>query len=388
MKESQRAAETVEPAAEPTAGRPAAGGMVAFAQSLQRTAGNRAATRVLSRAVEMRAPGRGEASAFERRGEFLDRINAQTPGVLYGLDDGNLLTYQVLDQSSVVNFDTKMMQFIDDTNLAPMRLITNEGLIGGQRLLIDSFNLAYVDLDDMLACSDLSFQMNLIHFLEERLAIPDYARKIGTDIAGFNRAHHAGIVAETEHLRSVVGDPDIQFTFEEDQGNGRVVFGFRSRPGRYRIFHIFTRRTRRRAGRRRHRAQGGRAAPDQHRAVPRGAGGGGRVGGDRGAGRVRAPAGRDRAPRRRAVRARALAGALVEPGDEALERLLAVLRGLVEELVEEPVPEHEDLLVGADLAVEGAADLRVGEAIRVAVHEQQRDASAPSRARRTSRSPP
>ena len=218
-------------------------GLVAWAQTLQRTAGNRAATRVLSRAVEMRAPGRGEASAFERRGEFVDRINGQTPGVLYGLDENNLLTHEVLDASSIQNFDTKMMQFIDDTNLAPMRLITNAGLVDGQRLLIDSFNLAYVDLDDMLACSDLSFQMNLIHFLEERLAIPDYSRKIGTDIAGFNRAHHAGIVAETEHLRSVVGDPDIQFTFEEDQGNGRVVFGFRSRPGRYRIFHIFTRRT-------------------------------------------------------------------------------------------------------------------------------------------------
>ncbi len=222
--------------------RQAAGaGMVAWAQTLQRSAGNRAATRVLSRAVEMRAPGRGEASAFERRGEFVDRINGQTPGVLYGLDDANRLTYEVLDSAATQNFDTKMMQFIDDDNLAPMRLITNNGLVDGQRLLIDSFNLAYVDLDDMLACSDLSFQMNLIHFLEERLAIRDYARKIGTNIQGFDRAHHAGIVAEVEHLRSVVGDDTIEFTFEEDQGGGRVVFGFRSRPNRYRIFHIFTR---------------------------------------------------------------------------------------------------------------------------------------------------
>ena len=49
-----------------------------------------------------------------------------------------------------MNFDTKMMQFIDDTNLAPMPLITSNGLVDGERLLIDSFNLAYVDLDDML----------------------------------------------------------------------------------------------------------------------------------------------------------------------------------------------------------------------------------------------
>ena len=246
MKETDLATESkAEPAAAPAAPPARGGGMVAWAQALQRTAGNRAATRVLSRAVEMRPPGRGEASAFERRQEFLDRINGQTPGVLYGLDDANRLTYEVLDASSVVNFDTKMMQFIDDTNLAPMRLITNEGLVGGQRLLIDSFDLAYVDLDDMLACSDMSFQMNLIHFLEERLAIPDYASKIGTNIAGFNRAHRAGLTAETEHLRSVVGDPTIEFVFEEDQGNGRLVFGFRSRPNKYRIFHIFTRRGRR-----------------------------------------------------------------------------------------------------------------------------------------------
>lgn len=243
MKETEHATESkAEPAPAAAAPQTRGGGMVAWAQALQRTAGNRAATRVLSRAVEMRAPGRGEASAFERRDEFLARINSQTPGVLYGLDADNRLTYDVLDASSVENFDTKMMQFIDDTNLAPMRLITNAGLVDGQRLLIDSFNLAYVDLDDMLACSDLSFQMNLIHFLEERLAIPDYARKIGTNIAGFNRAHHAGLVAETEHLRSVVGDPTIEFVFEEDQGNGRLVFGFRSRPNKYRIFHIFTRR--------------------------------------------------------------------------------------------------------------------------------------------------
>jgi hypothetical protein len=243
VKETELVTESkAEPTAAPAAAQSRGGGMVAWAQALQRTAGNRAATRVLSRAVEMRAPGRGEASAFERRDEFLARINSQTPGVLYGLDDTNRLTYQVLDASSVVNFDTKMMQFIDDANLAPMRLITNNGLVDGERLLIDSFNLAYVDLDDMLACSDLSFQLNLIHFLEERLAIPDYARKIGTDIQGFDRAHRAGLAAETEHMRSVVGDPTIEFVFEEDQGNGRVVFGYRSRPNKYRIFHIFTRR--------------------------------------------------------------------------------------------------------------------------------------------------
>jgi hypothetical protein len=210
---------------------------------LPRSAGNRATRALLQRAVQLRPPGRGEASAFDRAGELVDRINQQTPGVVYELAaDGRTLTYTVLDGSLLENFDRKLIEFIDNPAVAPMRLITNEGLVDGQRLLIDSLQLAYVDLDDMLASSDLSFQLNLIHFLEERLAVRNYERRIGTDMsADFPRAHAAGLRSETEHLRSVVGDPTIEFVFEENQGNGRIVFGFRSRAERYRIFHVFRR---------------------------------------------------------------------------------------------------------------------------------------------------
>lgn len=213
------------------------GGQHAAMRATQQAVGNRA----LARAVELRPPGRGEASAFERREELLARINTQTPGVLYTLT-GRVLGYEVLDPAAVVSFDTKMMQFIDQDAVIPLRLITNEGLVGGQRLLIDSLQEAYVDLDDMLACDDLSFQMNLIHFIEERSRIRNYEHRIGTNMdAEFEAAHRAGITAETAHLRSVIGDPSIEFTFEEDQGHGRVVFGFRSRAEKYRIFHVFTR---------------------------------------------------------------------------------------------------------------------------------------------------
>lgn len=228
-----------------------AGGPAARLLSLQRTVGNRAtaalarrdanAPRTLQRVVEFRPPGPGEASAFDRRQELLDRINRQTPGVVYSLN-GRVLEYFVLDDALVENFDRKMMEFIDLAPVLPMRLITNEGLVGGSRLLIDALEAAYVDLDDMLACSDVSFQLNLIHFLQERARVRDYERRIGTNMApDFPRAHRAGLDAEAEHLRSIVGDPTIEFLFEENQGNGRIVFGFRSRAERYRIFHIFRR---------------------------------------------------------------------------------------------------------------------------------------------------
>jgi hypothetical protein len=221
-----------------------AGGAAGELLALQQTAGNRAVgallrRRKLQRVVELRPPGRGEASAFDRVDEMVTRINGQTPGVLYRLN-GRRLEYEVLFPDEVQNFDTKMMGFIDRAEVVPMRLITNEGLVDGQRLLIDSLQLAYVDLDDMLACDDLSFQLNLIHFLEERFAVRNYERRIGTDMGrDFPSAHARGLRAETEHLRTVVGDPTIEFVFEEDQGNGRVVFGYRSRAERYRIFHVF-----------------------------------------------------------------------------------------------------------------------------------------------------
>jgi hypothetical protein len=206
---------------------------------LQRAAGNRATGRILQRIVEMRPPGRGEASAFGRRQELIDRMNAQSSAIQYRLDD-RVLRYDVVDEAALTDFDRKMREFIDREETVPMRLITNEGLVDGQRLLIDSLQLAYVDLDDMLASSDLSFRLNLLHFLEERFRVRRYSQRIGTDMTrDFPRAHRAGIEAEVAHLRSVVGDDSIEFVYEEAQSGGRIVFGFRSRAERYHIFHVF-----------------------------------------------------------------------------------------------------------------------------------------------------
>ncbi len=200
----------------------------------------------VQRVVELRPPGRGEASAFERSQELIDRLNAQNPAIQYKLD-GRVLRYKVLDKTALTNFDTRMLGFIKREEVVPMRLITSAGLVRGgggnyEPLLIDSFIAAYVDLDDLLASDDLSFQLNLIHILVERFKVKDYERLIGTNIprATFRRAHRAACEAEAEHLQSVIGDPTISFNYEEIRPNGTAVFAFRSQEG-YRVFHVFRR---------------------------------------------------------------------------------------------------------------------------------------------------
>ena len=47
----------------------------------------------------------------------------------------------------------------------------------------DAFTSGYVDIDDLLAGDDLGFQMLLVHFLTERAATSNYARRIGTDFS-------------------------------------------------------------------------------------------------------------------------------------------------------------------------------------------------------------
>jgi hypothetical protein len=221
-------------------------GAAASVLALQSSAGNRATARLLQREVQLRPPGRGEATAYDRRQEVVDRLNRQSPGLVYWLSEPNerraILRYEVWDEAAQNNFDREMRGFIDRGEVVPMRLITRHGLIGGGALLIDSLQEAYVDLDDMMGSDDLSFELNLIHFLTERFRIRNYERRIGTNMdAEFNRAHAAGIQAETEHLRAVIGDPTIRFNHEREE-NGRAIFVFRSRdPFRYEIVHVFGR---------------------------------------------------------------------------------------------------------------------------------------------------
>jgi hypothetical protein len=201
---------------------------------------------MLQREVQLRPPGRGEASAYDRREEMVDRLNRQSPGLVFWLSEPNerraILRYEIWDESRLNHFDRQMMAFIDRTEVVPMRLITRQGLVDGQALLIDSLQLAYVDLDDMMGSDDISFEMNMIHILTERFRVRNYERRIGTDMSrDFPRAHAAGNEAEAEYLRQLIGDPTLRFNHEREEG-GRTIFVFRGRdPFRYEIVHVFGR---------------------------------------------------------------------------------------------------------------------------------------------------
>jgi Domain of unknown function (DUF4157) len=193
----------------------------------------------MQRMVEVRPPGRGEASAFDRRQELIDRLNTLSTAIQYRLD-GRRIVYDVIDEGSLTHFERQMRGFIDRAAIVPLRLITSAGRVRGSVIDIDFFDLGYVDIEDLLASSDLSFQMNLLHLLVERLSVRNYGRRLGTFgpiEPEFDRAHRAGIDAEAEFLRDVIEDPTIRFNYEEARPNGTIVFAFRSNEG-YRIFHV------------------------------------------------------------------------------------------------------------------------------------------------------
>jgi hypothetical protein len=203
----------------------------------------------IQRVIEFRPPGPGEASAFGRRQEVLDRLNTQSPATTYKLV-GNELHYDAVPGAATTTFDTFMRGFIDKAEVIPFRLITSSGLvsqvlpggaIGFGPLLVDSFISGYLDIDDMLASDDATFQLQWVHILTERSNVPNYARRIGTDMsAQFPAAHQAGREAEADHLRGVIGDPTIKYVYDEDKPNGTHVVGFKSTEG-YWVFKVFLR---------------------------------------------------------------------------------------------------------------------------------------------------
>jgi len=201
----------------------------------------------LQRAIELRPPGRGEASAFDRAQELVDRLNAQSAAIQYRLN-GNRLEHEVKDEAALTFFDRRIRDFIDRAQVVPLRVITSAGRVnngagGFDPLLQDSFVAGYVDLDDLLNTDNQSFQDIFIHFMSERFAVRDYDRLIGTDALGnqFNRAHAVGIDAERDRLRDVLNDPSIIHNYDEVKpGGNTLVRAFRSRDHGYRLFIVLS----------------------------------------------------------------------------------------------------------------------------------------------------
>lgn len=104
---------------------------------------------------------------------------------------------------------------------------------------MDSLQLGYVDLDDLMASDDLGFQSVMLHFLTERFNVRDYNRRLGTAGVGaeWARVHPLGIQAEAAFLRDVFNDPSIHHNWVRETAS-TLVSAFRSRAERYHIFVI------------------------------------------------------------------------------------------------------------------------------------------------------
>jgi hypothetical protein len=182
------------------------------AQPLHHGAGS-----VILRQIETRDVGRGEQSGFARLPQLVQRLNGMSSGVTYGLN-GASLTYVVRDGGTPSPFDRTMMSIIDLPAVVPLRLTSRQGLLGSRaagfndQVIIDSFQSGYVDIDDLLASTDLGLQTALVHVLTERSTTRDYARRLGTPSLGadFGGGHARGIAAEERLLRDYFDDPTIR----------------------------------------------------------------------------------------------------------------------------------------------------------------------------------
>jgi hypothetical protein len=175
------------------------------------------ATRV-QRHIEMRDVGRGEQSGFARLPELVVRLNAVSQGLTFSLR-GNELVYEIRAGGTLSNFDRQMMAFIDEGEVIPLRLTNRHGLLGNRiagfhhQVIADAWTSGYVDIDDLLASTDVALQWMLVHFLRERAATRNYAHRIGTATftqAEFNRVHGLGIRSEEAFLRDYFGDPTVR----------------------------------------------------------------------------------------------------------------------------------------------------------------------------------
>ncbi len=186
----------------------------------------------IQRQVEMRDVGRGEQSGFARLPELITRLNAISQGLTFSLN-GSLLAYEIRAGGTLNEFDRQMMAFIDQAALIPLRLTNRHGLLGDRvngfndQVDVDAFTSGYVDIDDLLASDDLGLQSVLLHFIRERTASPNYARRIGGNTftqKEFDRSHALGIEAEAALLRDFFGDPTIHIVNDSPSPTIRRVF--------------------------------------------------------------------------------------------------------------------------------------------------------------------
>lgn len=193
--------------------------------------------------VSLRDVGRGDQSGFARVPELLERLNQVSVGLTFRLRVEGRFQYleytRILPLDVCSEFDRQMIAFIDDGADIPLRLTNRHGLIGtfvpqgaGRQFVPsggvfeDAWQSGYVDIDDLLASSDLGMQDVLVHFIAERRATPNYVHRMGIEPAPvgaparpgaldpngpeFTRTHRQGLLAELALLQDYFGDPGIR----------------------------------------------------------------------------------------------------------------------------------------------------------------------------------
>jgi hypothetical protein len=183
--------------------------------------------------VAMRDVGRGEQSGFARVPELIDRLNGLSSGLTFAVDADGFLTTTEIEGGTLNEFDRQMQLFCGDTTpTIPLRFTNRHGLLGDrvsgfhESVFVDAWQSAYVDIDDLLASSDLGLETALVHFIRERQRTKNYQQRIGTATLDasegsthrpeFLTAHSAGLDAEQAVLRDFFGDPSIHF-IDRDQ---------------------------------------------------------------------------------------------------------------------------------------------------------------------------
>ncbi|MBN8592375.1 MAG: DUF4157 domain-containing protein [Anaerolineae bacterium] len=200
--------------------------------------------RMVQRVVEMRDVGKGEQSGFARLPELINRLNTLSQGLTFSMN-GARLEYIARPGGTLSKFDQMMQGFIDQSAIIPLRLTNRQGLAVNRqrgwrlRVDIDGWSPGYVDIDDLLASDDLGLQMVLAHFMRERSATGNYARRIGSDSvdlyspnpvvrarvnAEFQGVHRRGIDAEAQVLQDFFGDNTIRLVADSTSPTIRRVF--------------------------------------------------------------------------------------------------------------------------------------------------------------------
>ncbi len=192
--------------------------------------------------IPLRDGGRGPGSGMARIDELIARLNTLSTGLDFVAEHG-VLHATSRPNGTLSEFDRQMKDFIDDVTSIPMRMVTRHNLLGNATvgfntpIAVDTWADSYVDIDDLLASSDLGLQTSLVHLLRERQATPRYDARIGTPSldanfarprAEFNRAHSAGLQRELRVLRDFFSDPSIVMVdantrhFRNDRGH-RII---------------------------------------------------------------------------------------------------------------------------------------------------------------------